>query len=42
MEEQIKEIEKKIFIIEMADKLSHDDYKRLEELRTELRTLKGE
>ena len=42
MEERIKEIESRIFFIEMSDKLSPEDYKKLNELNEELRTLKGE
>ena len=42
MEERIKEIEKEMFFIQMADHLEDSDYKRLDELNSELRTLKGE
>ena len=40
--ERIKEIEDEIFFIQMADYLDSNDYKRLDELNAELRTLKGE
>ena len=42
MEERINEIEKEIFFIQMADHLDSSDYRRLDELNAELRTLKGE
>lgn len=42
MQEHIKEIEKEIFFIQMADHLEDSDYRRLDELNSELRTLKGE
>ena len=42
MPNEIEEIEKEIFFIQMADYLEDSDYIRLDELNVELRTLKGE
>ena len=40
--EEIEEIEKRIFFIEMADTLTDSDYRLLNNLNEKLRKLKGE
>lgn len=39
---EVEELEKRIFFIQMQDRLASDDYELLDELNAKLRTLKGE
>ena len=39
---EVEELEKRIYFIQMQDRLSSDDYELLDELNAKLRTLKGE
>lgn len=41
-EEQVKELERELFILEMKDRWSSEDYSRIKELREQIKRLKNE